>query len=37
MRRALNNSASRGYFTKTAMYTKSINLFTSPMRGGYRM
>lgn len=36
MRRKMNMAASRGYFTKHAMKTKSVNLFTSPTIGGYR-
>lgn len=36
MRRKINTSASRGYFTKHATKTKSVNLFTSPGVGGYR-
>lgn len=37
MRRTMSNASSRGYFTRNALYTKSVNLFTAPMRGGYRM
>lgn len=36
MRRKMSQSSSRGYFTKHALHTKSINYFTYPMRGGYR-
>lgn len=37
MRRKMTQSSSRGYFTRHAMKTKSVNLFTYPLRGGYRM
>lgn len=37
MRRQMSNARSRGYFTKYALSTKSVNLFTHPMPGGYRM
>lgn len=37
MRYKMNSRRSKKLFTRTASKVKSRNLYTSPMRGGYRL